>query len=234
MSFKEQAQRWRWTGDVSVCTVENFDVRSSLAEKPNGPVSVFILLPGRVRLEAIFWTCYLNWSPLCSQWIDMTSEKKGAVWAGCQNPSVGFWFHVKSTMEIHGHLGYGQVLWHRVVFFFPCEYDTPMVLLIAKILHHLGWCWNPIKNGISTTNLNWLAGFQPSTVCLVVSYIWNLCILEWTSDCSEGKTGVRAQHDPKSPMDSSNFTIQKFNNCKDLGHSNGRVWTCIAGVGSSK
>ena len=23
--------------------------------------------------------------------------------------------------------------------------------------NHLGWCWNPINNGISTTNLNWLA-----------------------------------------------------------------------------
>ena len=22
--------------------------------------------------------------------------------------------------------------------------------------NHLGWCWNPINNGISTTNLNWL------------------------------------------------------------------------------
>ncbi len=29
-----------------------------------------------------------------------------------------------------------------------------MILLMAEILH-LGWCWNPINNGISTTNLNW-------------------------------------------------------------------------------
>ena len=31
-----------------------------------------------------------------------------------------------------------------------------MVLLMAEIPNnHLRWCWNPINNGISTTNLNW-------------------------------------------------------------------------------
>ena len=32
--------------------------------------------------------------------------------------------------------------------------------------HHLRCFWNPVNNGISTTNLNWLAGFLPSTVVL--------------------------------------------------------------------
>ena len=37
---------------------------------------------------------------------------------------------------------------------------------MAEILHHLGWCWNPINNGIVTTNLNWCSpDFRdPSTV----------------------------------------------------------------------
>ena len=30
--------------------------------------------------------------------------------------------------------------------------------------NHLGWCKNLIKNGEETTNLDWLAGFLPSTV----------------------------------------------------------------------
>ncbi len=33
---------------------------------------------------------------------------------------------------------------------------------MAEILHHLGWCWNPINNGINYLSTG--AGFQPSTV----------------------------------------------------------------------
>ncbi len=39
----------------------------------------------------------------------------------------------------------------------------PEILLMAEILHHLG-CMKPYKIMGKTTNLNWLAGFQPSTI----------------------------------------------------------------------
>ena len=38
------------------------------------------------------------------------------------------------------------------------------LLLRAEILHHLGWCLNPINNGINYQPQLVLAGFQPSTV----------------------------------------------------------------------
>ena len=43
--------------------------------------------------------------------------------------------------------------------------EKSKILLMAEIrLTTWDGAGNPINNGISTTNLNWFAGFQPSTV----------------------------------------------------------------------
>ncbi len=34
-------------------------------------------------------------------------------------------------------------------------FSFPIILLMAEILHHLGWCWNPINNGKNYRSLNW-------------------------------------------------------------------------------
>ena len=51
------------------------------------------------------------------------------------------------------------------------------VLLMAEILHHLGWCWNPKNNGINYQPQLVNAGFQPSTVCSAV--MKDLGISKW-------------------------------------------------------
>ncbi len=140
----------------------DFDVRCSLAKKPNGLLRC-----------SFFWeseTGSYPFVPSESMWLvrkKVLFEQVAKI-----RQLVSDTIHVvKYTMEIHGASRvWWQVWWHRVVFF-PCEYDTPMVLLIAKILHHLGWCWNPINNGISTTNLNWWSpDFSHQQYVLVVSY----------------------------------------------------------------
>ena len=44
------------------------------------------------------------------------------------------------------------------------SFISALVLLMAEILHHLGWCWNPINNGKNYQPQLVIGGFQPSTV----------------------------------------------------------------------
>ena len=47
----------------------------------------------------------------------------------------------------------------------PYHIYHPILLLMTEILNnHLGWCWNPINNGINDQPQLVNAGFQPSTV----------------------------------------------------------------------
>ena len=46
----------------------------------------------------------------------------------------------------------------------PWKLEHIKLLLMAEIPNNLGWCWNPVNNGINYQPQLVIAGFQPSTV----------------------------------------------------------------------
>ncbi len=62
--------------------------------------------------------------------------------------------------------------------------DIGMILLMAEILHHLGWCWNPINNGIN---------YQPQLVSRI-SAINSMGMIEWLQNLGP-REGPRFRHD---------------------------------------
>ena len=63
------------------------------------------------------------------------------------------------------------------------------ILLMEEILHHLGWCYNPVNNGISTISTGDRRISEPSTVAARGRVQWrsNVWTLNWAGQSRRGR-----------------------------------------------
>ena len=65
-----------------------------------------------------------------------------------------------------------------------------LILLMEEILHHLGWCYNPVNNGISTISTgDRRISNEPSTVAARGRVQWrcNVWTLNWAGQSRRGR-----------------------------------------------